>query len=807
MAPAPDDAALGTRSSVPPVPTDRPPTDLTLAGPWKATVADEGLRRSYPEVDFADDDWLEVSVPHHWRSEPAFAGSNGPLLYRTRFPTPAPFGPGADRADEADEPRRTWVVLDGVFYTSDVWLDGSYLGDTEGYFFPQSFEITDALAAHPDHLLALEVSCRPEAERTAKRNLTGVFQHWDLLDQDWNPGGIWRPVRLEQTGPVRIRHFRALCREANPETATVFVRAVLDTVGVRTVTIDTWLTPWEGAGGGGASARPDPALVQRRTHTLATGENRLEWTYDVVEPRLWWPHALGDQPLYELHVEVSLGSAGEPDTAASHRPLVSDARVRRIGLRSVTMKDWTFTVNGERLFLKGSNQGPTRMALAEAGPEDFTRDIQLAKDANLDFLRIHAHVSRPELYDAADEAGLLLWQDMPLQWGYHRSIRQEARREARELVDLLAHHPSIFVWCGHNEPMAIDVQPTTITDPSARNKLLRRAFIGQFLPAWNKSVLDHSIKRVIEKTDGSRPVVPHSGVFPHPPMFDGTDTHVYFGWYHGDERDFERMTRWWPRLARFVSEFGAQAVPEDASFLEPDRWPDLDWDRAHQTHALQKVFMDAHAPAADYATFDDWRAATQRYQAEVLRSHVEVLRRIKFRPCGGFAQFNFADGYPSVTWSVLGHDRQPKQGYHALARACAPVIVVADRLPAVCVAGEALSLDIHVVSDARIALSDMVVRAHLSWGEATVEPGPGTPVAGPLVRPVDPGSEWRWHGAIPPDSCQLVGTIDTVVPDGDGTLVLDLSVAPAPGADAPLGSIAFPVRNRYTAALGRPRTR
>ena len=41
-------------------------------------------------------------------------------------------------------------------------------------------------------------------DRTAKRNITGVFEHWDCLDPDWNPGGIWRPVRVDETGPVRI---------------------------------------------------------------------------------------------------------------------------------------------------------------------------------------------------------------------------------------------------------------------------------------------------------------------------------------------------------------------------------------------------------------------------------------------------------------------------------------------------------------------------------------------------------------------------------------------------------------------------
>ena len=67
-------------------------------------------------------------------------------------------------------------------------------------------------------------------------------------------------------------------------------------------------------------------------------------------------------------------------------------------------------------------------------------------------------------------------------------------------------------------------------------------------------------------------------------------------------------------------------------------------------------------PPADHATFESWRDATQAYQAMVVRRQVEALRRIKYRPTGGFAQFCFADGHPAVTWAVLGHDRAPKLG-------------------------------------------------------------------------------------------------------------------------------------------------
>ena len=71
----------------------------------------------------------------------------------------------------------------------------------------------------------------------------------------------------------------------------------------------------------------------------------------------------------------------------------------------------------------------------------------------------------PSSTTAADEAGLLLWQDLPLQWGYARGIRKQAVQQATAAVDLLGHHPSIALWCGHNEPMAIENDPSMWAEP------------------------------------------------------------------------------------------------------------------------------------------------------------------------------------------------------------------------------------------------------------------------------------------------------------------------------------------------------
>jgi beta-mannosidase len=693
---------------------------MDLTGTWRAAVADEDLRRAWQEDDFDDSGWERLEVPGHWRSTPAFADTDGALLYRRSFDAPPP---------PAD--RRAWLTFDGLFYQGDAWLDGAYLGDTEGYFAPHTFEVTEALRARDEHHLAVEVTCAPQRDKTAKRNITGVFQHWDCLDPDWNPGGIWRPVRLTETGPVRIARLRVLCREATPERAVLVLRATLDSSGARTVTLRSTVGDL------------DHALDQ----PLADGSNEVEWTITVDRPALWWPRALGDPVLHDVSVAVVL-DADEGGTT-------SDERRIRTGLRQVRMRAWIASVNGERLFLKGSNQGPTRMALAEATPEELARDVTLALDAGLDLLRVHAHITRPELYDAADEQGLLLWQDLPLQWGYARGIRKQAVRQAGQAVDLLGHHPAIAVWCGHNEPMAIENDPEMWGDPRALRRMGVKALAAQELPTWNKTVLDRSVKRALEKADPTRPVIAHSGVLPHPPMLDGTDSHLYFGWYHGHERDLPGFLRALPRMGRFVTEFGAQAVPATAAFMEPERWPDLDWERLGHTHALQKPIFDRFVPPADHPTFESWQEATQAYQALVVRRQVEALRRIKYRPTGGFAQFCFADGHPAVTWSVLGHDRAPKAAYDALRAACAPVIVVADRPPEALSPGTALALDVHVVSDLRQPLDVVEVTAQLSWDGG--------------------GRSWRWVGDLPADACQRVGTLQIVVPDAPGSLALELT--------------------------------
>jgi len=666
---------------------------LDLGGIWRARAAEADLAKEFPAPGHVDEHWPEVVVPGHWRSAKALATSDGPVLYRRHFELAPVAGP-----------RRRTLELDGVFYYGDVWLDGEYLGATEGYFVPHAFEVTSQLATGGEHVLAIEVASPAPRSPGSRRTVGGVFSHGDGLDPEWNPGGIWRPLRVVETGPARVARLRCLCTEATADHGRLQVDLTVDTDRAGDETLPAARIEVTCTG-------PDGTVlaVAEREVTLAAGDNHLVVPLDVAQPPRWWPWRLGDQPTCRVDVLVLVD--GEP----------SDRRTLTTAFRDVRVDRWTFSVNGERLYVMGGNHGPTRADLAAATADEVARDVVLAREANLDLLRVRAHVARPELYAAADAAGMLLWQDLPLQWAYAHGIRRQAVRQARAIVDLLGHHPSVALWCAHDEPFPRDHPRGAASAPGRR----LRTGTSIALPTWTKDVLDRSIARALRRADPTRPVDPHSGV-PGEPTGRGGDAHVFYGWERGHMADLAPRLRAVPRLARFVSEFGAAAVPTTEAWLRPERWPNLDWPRLADHHGLARAAFDRYVPPADHVTFASWRDATQAYQAALVQLQVEDLRRLKHRPGGGFCHFFLADAHPAVSAALLDHERVPKRGYAALRDACRPVLGMLEPRRGL----------VHVVSERHDTLEDAVVEVRV----------------GTTTR--------RFAGAVAADAVTFVGRVD-----------------------------------------------
>ncbi|MGE5560252.1 MAG: glycosyl hydrolase 2 galactose-binding domain-containing protein [Chloroflexota bacterium] len=645
---------------------------VDLSGAWDLRPV-ERFDASYRQ-GFEQAGWLQQELPAHWQQLPELEHHAGKVVYRRRF-------------DFAPSPgRRYRLRLNGVFYWSTVWLNGRKVGDNEGYFMPREYDVTDIIAA--DNTLIVEVDCPDEKQKSNKRMITGVFSHWDCLDPATNPGGIWLPVELVSSGPAHFERTWLTTVDFDTQSARVKVDiAVAGAPG--TYRWQLKLTPDDSA-----------AMSHTADGSITVGEGRGAATAELACPdyRLWWTHDTGPQHLYRAEFTL-FGAAGE----------VSDRVEFDWGMRLFRFDNFVAYLNKRRLFLKGNNYPPGDTRIATMTRERATRDLRLARDCHMNILRVHAHVDHPEFYAAADREGVLIWQDFPLQWQYRRSVLPEALRQVKLMVDLLHNHPSIVVWCMHNEPIYI----VDTKDESVWRNL--RTITTTFVYSHNREVMDAQMKRAVEALDSSRFVQRSSGELP---LFGKNgDVHVYFGWYgtFGQLRSFDRFRLLVPRMLRFITEFGAQSYPNYESatkFMDADI-KKIDFRHLTERHHLQPDIM---------AHWYDWRSFTslqqlidvsQNYQSELNRYYIDRLRFHKYRPTGGIVPFMFHDSNPAVQWSIIDYWRVPKSSYWAMRVAFAPIYAFTLLWKDEYRVGEKVDLPVYVVNDTW-EMTGFKVRARLS---------------------------------------------------------------------------------------------
>jgi beta-mannosidase len=675
---------------------------------------------------YSDENWLTVNVPGHWQQQPDLEFYAGKAVYRKRFDF------------KKEKGLRYRLRLNGVFYFYIAYLNGYRLGENEGYFFPREFDITQQLKdVNTPNELVVEVECPDEKNKSAKHLITGVFSHWDCLDPKTNPGGIWQSVEILTSGPqyiadvqLRPTNPQAVIQLAQVEKPAYFVNVggISDADGRRQETPPTKPDAIELRADFVVNSGHHAAPVYRLTFTpynftqegkpfsigfratTAPGDNRVERFFALENPQLWWSHDLGEPRLYTVRVETFA------DELMRQR---LDGWEFRWGLRHFELKDWQASLNGVRLFLKGNNYPPGDTRIATMTKDDYLRDFRLAKNAHMNFMRIHAHLEKRELFDAADELGMLLWQDFPLQWSYAHEVLPQAERQAALMPRTFFNHPSIAIWCMHNEPMHIsDTQATGLL------ATLRAAF-SSFVYSWDRMVMDTRLKKIVEQADPTRPVIRASGKWSVPWMRDA-DSHFYFGWYKqfdGPKRRFELIKWIFPSTLAFVTEFGAQSFPQLAScvkFMDADI-KKIDWAHLVERHHFQPNIM---------ADWYDWRACqslqelielSQAYQIEINQYYIDWLRYHKYQPCGGIAPFMFHDSNPAVQWSILDYWRAPKKSYHAMRVAFNPEYVFTLLPKDAYRVGETLTLPVYVVNDARRAYERVNIMA-------TVFDANGTPV-------------------------------------------------------------------------------
>ena len=561
--------------------------------------------------------------------------------------------------------RLTFCGLDTV---AQVWLNGVELGKTDNMFRTYSLPIGQ-LVREGEQDLVIEFS---SALKIAQSRLgkygpravwngdpSRVYLRKAQYHFGWDFGppllsaGPWRDVLLDGR-PARFASLRCPFVVADDlQTATLLLHPqVVGELTDRDL-LDVTMK----------FIAPDGEVLLSDADTLPGDGGQLWRELTVRNPKLWWPHGHGEQPLYRL--ELQLSYQGQP---LSERVLRLGARHLRLEQNYAQHTDgesFYFVINGRPIFCGGANWIPPELSLPRITRSQVGKLLDEATQANMCMLRVWGGgiYESDDFYDLCDEKGVLVFQDFGFACGLypgHNWFAQNVAEEAREAVERLRHHPSLVLWAGNNEDYAIaqshklyEGPQSDIPSPPLADESIR--FDGRIL-------YEETLRDVVATASPEIPYWPGSpygrqSADPNDRR-DG-DCHIWDVW-HGALRDYQDYGE---LCGRFVSEFGMQAVPslstvERGLGFVPDG-PSVLAGLNKGTDGPERIglYLDRNFPkTTDLASY---QYATQLLQAEALSHGIAGFRRRfgtgEARGCGGALVWQLDDCWPGVSWSILDH--------------------------------------------------------------------------------------------------------------------------------------------------------
>lgn len=612
------------------------PENISLNGEW-LFITDEETRLSYESAlqKLNSSETKKMKVPSNWEQQ-GLHNFSGSVWFKTIFEL--------NRKPEQEEINT--LKFSGVDYFAEVWLNGTRLGSHEGYFQTFVFDVTHALNYSGGNELIVKVTSPLEEPGTVwpykKKLIKGIFNHHDCRPGGWslergqeqNTGGIWNDVELilgKKIYADSLKVFTSLCDnyEKCGVVVTLSYRNNLKSA-VKTKLNYEIKEPSESIIKGEAEAE------------FKSGSGEITFSMNLKNPALWYSWDVGTPNLYEIKILSDL----------------LDEIHEVFGIKEVKLdNESAFYINGKKLFLRGTNIISAQF-LSGLDSGKIKELALLLKEANVNIVRVHAHINRKELYDEFDRQGILVWQDFALQWTYDDSpkFRANAVGQIKDMVCQLYNHPSIAFWCCHNEP-------------------------GEQI-----NTLDPFLKEAVLNEDGSRIIRLASNYEEHP----------YDGWYWGNHEHFAAAP-----MGPLVTEFGAQGIPREESllnFLGKDNLIKPNWSD-WEFHGFQynQTVNIAKIPFGENIT--EFTDNSQRYQAELIKNAVNFYRRKKNNGITGIFQFMFIDCWPSITWSVIDFYKKKKLGFYALKEAYQPVYISIGMRQKTSIPNAKLNIECWIIND------------------------------------------------------------------------------------------------------------
>ncbi|RYO76972.1 hypothetical protein DL766_008710 [Monosporascus sp. MC13-8B] len=543
--------------------------------------------------------------------------------------------------------RHYFLQTHGITSKADIFLNGHEIANSTyqaGSYVGRTYDITKL--AKKENALVIQVYP------------TDYNYDFALGFVDWNPyppdngTGVWRNVEIKETGPVVLGPLRVRTETTLPiqkSKAWVSLRATARNLEDHEITID--------AIGHVSAERGGKNQYWKRSFTLGPRETiDLDLSTTLQSPKIWWPKAWGDQPLYKGRLSVSV------------RGSQSDVAESTFGIRKVTSQvsqdDRMFYVNGYPFQVIGGGYSAD-MFLRWDGKK-FARQAELMLELGHNTVRLEGKNEHPELYDIADRMGLMVMA------GWECCDKWEA-------------------W-SYNEDLAVKDEWTENDYVIAKGSMLHEALMQQTHPSmltflvgsdyWPDDKATKMYMEAFEDADWQMPILSSASKRGYPELLGpsglkmaGPYDYVPPNYWYDVEPAEDRLGA----AFGFGSELGAGVgTPEMGSlkkFLSESDLEDL-WKRPNKglyhmstevsAFYTREIYNDAlwkryGAPTS----LDDYLMKAQIMDYEATRAQFEGFS-IKWsaeRPATGLIYWMLNNAWPSLHWNLFDYYLHPAGSY------------------------------------------------------------------------------------------------------------------------------------------------
>lgn len=388
-----------------------PVTDKTvmksLNGQWNLKVI-KGISDD-KEIPNLDSSWGTIPVPGCWEAygfcEPRYSFPDSLTgYYRTEFSIPKEW-----------KGQRIVIRLDGVLRGYDLWLNDKFVGSWEQAYNTCLFDITPFLSKKGPQKLAMRVYSRFKGHE---------FDNHD----DWAPMGIFRDITLFATPKTHLSDLTVTTKI----TGDVNIEAQVAKASKHT-SIEYTLTDADGKSVANATAqieRNDVADVQKTTLKV---HNPLLWTAET-------PY------LYNLTVCIK------------EKNKVLQTFSQKVGIRELTTEHGNIlTLNGKPIKMRGVTCHSTDPRTVKVIGDTLTlKDMQLMKEASVNYIRTSHYPREPRFFDLCDSLGFYVICEAPFGSRGQKHLSDPGyydilQTRVKSTIEFHKNHPSVLIWSLGNE--------------------------------------------------------------------------------------------------------------------------------------------------------------------------------------------------------------------------------------------------------------------------------------------------------------------------------------------------------------------